>query len=369
MRISNAMSRALTVSAAVAMLAGCSSGRDNSQMAPSTLGNFPSGGAQASRAQSTRDRINRILAAHIIPFAGRPLASTGFMSADAVHKPLIFVADGVADVDIYPQVGKNQKKMVGQIAGLNGAFGLATDEARNVYIVSNGNSGEVLVYAPPYTNAPKLTLDDSDTFPFGVAVSHRGVVGVANTCSAPSCPTGSANVSFFAKNSTTACATVADPTNFAIVFYDAFDHNGNLYIAGFDPSFNPVVGEVAGGCNATTITRLATTNTLGFPSGIQVDKADRIAILNGVGSTNVIDTYDAPRNGSLGNPVSTTPLTTTSVPIAFAFLALGCDVYTAEQGNGGVANEYPFPVGGTPEKTITVGGSPQGVAVAPALVP
>jgi hypothetical protein len=282
MGISNAVGHTLTASVALAILAGCSGG--SSPMAPAPLRLAPDGGPQSLQQQAAEARVNSILALHRGIVSPRPLIAASFMNANAVHRPLIFVADGVSNVDIYPQAGKDQK-MVGQITGLNGAFGLATDAARNVYIVSNGNSGEVLVYAPPYTSAPKLTLDDSGSFPFGVAVSHQGVVGVANTCSAPSCPSGSSNVTFFAKNSTTACATVADPTNFAIVFYDAFSDKGNLYIAGFDPSFNAVVGEIAGGCNATKITLLTTTNTLGFPSGIQVDKADRVAILNGSGST------------------------------------------------------------------------------------
>lgn len=368
MRLSNTVSHALTVSVAVSMLAGCSSGSDNSQLAPTTLGSFP-GGAHAYRGQGMRDRINSILAVHRVTFASRPLTAASFMSARAVHKPLIFVADGVSNVDIYPQAGTNQN-MIGQITGLNGAFDVATDTARNLYVTSNGNNGEVLVYARPYTKAPILTIDDGGTLPNGVAVSRRGVVAVANLCGPPSCARGSGNVTFYAKDSTEPCATVTDPTTFAIMYFDAFDDKGNLYIDGFNSGGSTVIGKIPGGCRANKITPLTTSNTVDG-GGIKVDKADGIAIYDASSVPSVIDTYRPPKRGSLGSPASITPLTSSSTgcELAFAFLASGINLYTADFCSG-VANEYNYPTGGAAENTITVtSGIPLGVAVTPVLVP
>ncbi len=357
MHFSKRVSHALGASVALAMPAGCASG--GSQMAPTSFGLTSRAGAESTLSQVAQDpRINRILALHKGIGSGQSMATQSFMSPDAVGKPLIFVATGNA-VDIYLRRGTN--KMVGQIPGLNFPTGLATDTAGNLYI-ANANAN-VLVYAPPYTGPPTLTLDDTGNSPSEVAVSPLGVVAVANYCSGTSCGPGS--ITFFAKNSTTPCATVADPTNFQSLITDAFDDVGDLYVGGLASTNTTVIGKIFGGCKAKKIRVLGTSNSIGFPDSIQIDKADRIAILDGYPS-NVIDTYVRPKHGSLGNPVSVTPLQA-SVPNAFAFLASGRDLYTAD-GNG-VADEYDYPAGGTPEKIISGSGGSLSVAVTPPLVP
>ncbi|MGC2406683.1 MAG: hypothetical protein WA431_09800 [Candidatus Cybelea sp.] len=291
--------------------------------------------------------------------------TSSFFNATARAKALIFVADVSHNaVDIYPQAGTNQK-MVGQITGLNNPTGLATDTERNVYI-ANDNTTQVLVYAPPYTGTPKLTLNDGGYYPYGVAVSSLGLVAVTNACNAPSCALGSSSVTFFAKNSSMPCATVADPTNFPYMWFGAFDDRGNLYIDGYNSSHNSIVGEIKGACNGKKITLLTTTNTIGIALGIKVDKTDRIAILDQGGPA--IDTYTHPEKGSLGNPISTTPLTGSSDPVSFAFLASGRALYVAD-GTDDVANEYDYPAGGQIKNTISVGGISADTAATPPLVP
>lgn len=69
------------------------------------------------------------------------------MSRNAVGKPLIFVSDYKNMVlDIYAQARPN--KLVGQITGFGSGYpaGLATDEARHLYVT---NGGTVATYAPP----------------------------------------------------------------------------------------------------------------------------------------------------------------------------------------------------------------------------
>jgi hypothetical protein len=179
----------------------------------------------------------------------------------------------------------------------------------------------------------------------------------------PSCASGTGSVTFYPKNSTKLCANIPS-------FYleaDAFDAAGNLYVVGINN--NPNVGEVVGGCKAKKIKPLKTSNTIGFAGAIEIDKAGRIAILDD--SAGVISTYDPPKHGSLGTPVSTTPLTTLPCSSTFAFVASGKDLYAADQ--CGWSYEFDYPVGGAAENSLTKppSGSPRawGVAVTPPLVP
>lgn len=233
---SNAARCALIALITLAALAGCGG---STQTAPTPLGLVPGPETQSTpwqRVQDPRLRIRALLGG----FApGKPNPTGSFMNPDAKGKPLIFAADDLGscsggrsntdggDVDIYLQGGKN--KMVGQVTGLCSPAGLATDAARNLYVADEGHSA-VPVYAPPYTGAPFLTLDDTGALPYDVAVSPKGVVGVVNICGTTSCGE-SGSVKFYAKNSTTPCATVSDP-NFTAMFGDGFDKKGNLYIDG-----------------------------------------------------------------------------------------------------------------------------------------
>ena len=130
--------------------------------------------------------------------SGHPVTTRSFFNTEAKGKPLIFVSDATNNaVDIYLQAHKN--KLVGQITGFTYVEGVATDGAGNLYVATQPNSPQIFVYAPPYTGAPKLTLDDSGGFPTAVAISRRGVVGVANQCNAPSCGAGTGSVIFYAR--------------------------------------------------------------------------------------------------------------------------------------------------------------------------
>jgi hypothetical protein len=368
MRTSKATSHMLAASVPIAMLAACSG--SSPQMAPGSLG---AGGAiQSQRQQAALNGpLNRIAALRGF-LSGHHVTTPSFMDPGSVGKPLLFVADynnGV--VNIYRQ---GNPKKVGQITGLNAPNGLTTDTAANLYvaILANGHS-QVFVYAPAYTGPPTLTLDDGINLIINVAVSRSGVVAVANYCAQPSCPSGSGNVNFYAPNATTPCATVADPANFAYIYGDAFDDKGNLFIDGQNPAYSGIVGKINGGCKAKSVTPLTTTNTIAVAGDIDVYKNDGIALLDN-SSVKTIYTYRAPKRGALGSPVRTTPLATTQPNMnAFAFVASGADIYTAEADssfNSGAASEYDYPAGGGAEATIPFkSGDPVAVAVTPPLVP
>jgi hypothetical protein len=331
----------LTASVALAMLAGCSGG--SGQMSPNPIGLAPGSSRAGLRAA----------------------AQTPAFAPAAEATPLIFVTDERKNIaNIYLQAGSNQK--IGEIKHLHRPLGLTTDRVGNVYIPDNQ---KVLIYSPPYTAAPTSTLNDSGEFPYNVAVSRTGVVGVVNVCKAPSCALDTPSVTFFAKNSTKPCVTV-DTTDFALLEFDAFDHKGNLFVRGRNSAGYQTIGEVSGGCRATKIMPLSTSNTIIADGGIKIDDAGRIAVLGAAaGSTYVIDTYNPPVSGSLGAPVSTTPLMGLQSPTDFAFLASGADLYVADF-LGATVDEYAYPAGGPAENVITdPHGLPSDVAVIPPLVP
>jgi hypothetical protein len=340
MRISHALGNPLTAFAAITMLAGCSGGNPQSGAPPLATP------YDAAARQS-------------VPWSGaKPPAyapSHSFFHPSASGQPLIFVSElsNPEGVAIFVQANGNAK--VGEIVGdIYGPSGLATDREGDVYITNN-NSGTINVFAPPYTTFPKLTLDDTGNYPDDVAISGRGLVAVANF---------NPSVTFYRKNSTKPCATVAD-ASFGGIIHDAFDDAGDLYVDGENGS-GFVVGEIRGGCKATTIERLSTGNAIGsWPGAIKVDKHDRVAIEDGYGQ--VIYTYNPPVNGSLGTPVTTTPLPGVAGGYNFAFAASGRDVYVADYYNG-VIDEYAYPAGGTAEDTFSVGDT-QGVALTPPLAP
>lgn len=372
----NTVSCALIASITLGALAGCSG---NTPTPPTQLGLVPGPQMQSTpwqRVQDLRFRARALLGG----FApAQPNPRGGFMNPDARGKPLIFAAnDGGScsgdssntdggDVDIYLQGGKN--KMVGQVTGFCSPAGLATDAARNLYVVDEGHSA-VPVYAPPYTGGPALTLDDTGEFPYDVAVSPKGVVAVVNLCNAPSCDSPGP-VTFYAKNSSTPCATVSDP-NF-LVNDDGFDKKGNLYIDGsaLSTSGGGIIGEIKGGCHANKIVPLTTTNTLGFLGDIRVDKVGRVAIYDHheSGGT-VIDTYNAPKQGSLGSPVSTISLAGLAFSYAFTFRGSGAEIYVgagASNYSGYEVVIFGYP-GGAEKKAFNTGGG-TGIAATPPLIP
>ena len=350
---------ALCASATLALLAGCSGGNSSAVFSPAG----PGVGVRSVQRQiaSTGRADNSLLPPAIARISHEPIATASYIDPRAIGTSLIFVSDAANGVvDIYPLAGKNQK-MVGQITGLTQPQGLTTDKNGNLY-VANTNSSNVLVYAPPYTGAPKRTISDPNEFPADVAVSSTGIVAVTNICNAPHCRLNTGNVNIYAKGSTKSCATVSDSTfNFTSVMFAEFDKNGALYIDGLNGGYQTSFGLVTGGCHATGITNLSYIYTVAFPGGIQIDSAGRIAFCDPYRFQ--VATFDPPVGGGFGNPVSTTPLTGSTLAMGIAILASGVDLYAADAGGPGLAEKYKYPAGGAAINTIAVGGQPIGITV------
>jgi hypothetical protein len=357
MRISNLASYMLGTSIALAALAGCGS----PPIGPTPLAQ--SGGPTVNRFPAMRGGIVR----------GGGVTPRSFMDAHAVGKPLLFIAEGTT-IGIYTQGRKN--KQVGAI-NVPGIW-TATDTARNVYSVNSAFSDYVTVYAPPYTKGPKLTLTRETGLNAPLAVSRQGTIAVEG-CTSPSGSQCSIAVLFYAAGSTTPCSVVAvDPMLFPSVYSVAFDHDGRLYFAsnGSGSAAPLTVGRIKGGCNAKKVETFTTANAIAYALDLRLDEAGRIAIATAAqpsGEQIIIDTYDPPKKGSLGNPISTTLLNLPETFDAFVFQASGRGLWAGYFGNGtspGGAAEYAYPAGGYPRRTVSAcGGCLGGVAVTPALVP
>ena len=368
MRIYKVADYAFVTSIALTALAGCSA---SSAMAPTPLAQSAASSPSTQRPAFQNGRLNSFLAMHGGILPSRGVTRPTFMDPRSVRKSLVFLADGL-NVGIFLQSGKN--KMVGQVSGFQLADALATDTASDLYVVDYF-ADNVTVYAPPYANGPKLTFQPG-RYPGNIAVSRQGTVAV-DTCTILSGSQCGEGVMFYAAGSTTPCATVvaqgtkAFPNGVAV---GGFDGKGNLYVEGSNSSHTAVIGRIDGGCNAKRVRTLTTNNTILNPGGIKVDKAGRIAILSSLYANAVIDTYNTPKRGSLGSPISTTPLAVPYYGGPFAFQASGRGLWLLYQTYGSsseTASEYAYPAGGAPQKSIisTASQTYDDVAVTPVLVP
>jgi hypothetical protein len=279
--------------------------------------------------------------------SGAPIAVHPFVNVKTIQATgtKIFLANGDNVVNIYNTSGKQ----LGQLTGFNQPQGLATDGQGNLYVADTGNS-RIQVYAPPYTKKPK-TLSDPGQYPEGVSVLNDGeFVAVTNF---------SGSVTLYKKGKAGPTITVGR------VYFCAFDAEGDLFVDGENSSGNFWVGEIA---NLTkggkTLSMLGYNGTILFPGGVAVTTHGKIAILDQEAAT--IYTFNPPKNGSLGSPIASTPLTGASDPVTFVFTKQNKDFWDADAGLAQV-DEFAYPAGGSAVKSLPVPGG--GIAIVPAEIP
>jgi hypothetical protein len=352
---------ALSGSAILTLLAGCSGGGSSSTPTP------------VSPAAVMRDALSRSIGASsgrnadptsvLLPGverASRPDRSAGFADVDAAAKAALIVSDsGTGDVDVFSTKGK----VVATITGFAEPQGMTGTKAGSFYVANTAASN-----IPLYRNDYKTliaTLSDPNEYPVDVSYEESaGVVAVTNIVSTSN---GAGSVSFYAKGKTTPCVTIGSSA-WHNLYFDAFDSKGNLFIDGLDNSGNGLVGEIAGGCSAKTITTLKLGNSVAFPGPIQVTNKDDI-VIDDQGTTTIY-TYKPPVKGSLGKPIATTPLGGASDPTAFAFTSSGKDLWTVDAGLD-TLDEYAYPAGGSPVTGLHDLGFvlPIGIVVTPVEAP
>lgn len=357
MRYINPLGYAVSGSAILALLAGCSGGGSSSSPMPAAPNALMHQSVSRSIDSSSRRNAapESVLRPDVVRVS-KPDLSPGFVTPDAFKAAVIVSDVGTNDVVAFSAAGK----VVATLTGFSEPQGLASTKAGSFYIANTGDSN-----IPLYSSAFKLTatLKDPNQYPAGVSYDETtGVVGVTNIISTSD---GPGTVSFYAKGKTTPCKTVGN-SDWGRVYFAAFNAKGVLFVDGEDTSGNVLVGEVTGGCNAKTITTLKTSNAIEFPGGVQVTKSGDIAIDDQEGYA--VYTYKPPVKGSLGTPVSTTPLSGASDPVTYAFTSTEKDLWTADAGLE-AAEEYAYTAGGSPVKADTGLSEPIGVAVTPVEVP
>ena len=271
----------------------------------------------------------------------------------------VFVTDaGTNAIDVFAGRGTDQEMCAQISSGLSGPQGLAGGAPGHVF-VANTNDSNILEFAGPYPPGRVVrTIPMPTEYPIDVAVSTSGLLAAINICSSPSC--GPGNVALYRKGATAPCATASSP-QFAKPFFGAFDANDDLYVSGSDASGGLHVGEVTGGCKATTIATLSVPG-IAAPGGIGVDAAGNVAI--GDEERNQIDVF-AP--GNFSKPKFVVPLQDGSAA-GFVFSSSGKQLWTTSGGSA-TAVEYRYPAGGAPIDTLNGFVEPAGVGVTPAQVP
>jgi hypothetical protein len=364
MRISSHFAYWLSSAAVAALLTGCSGG---GAQFPAANAPVTRPGQFVQKVQSVQTiGVNHDSSTSVLPRSAwlPKVALTrreGFVNVagvNALHGNETIISEiAFNTVSVYGRDGQLNALLT---IGLSEPQGLATDAAENLY-VANTLKSNIVIYAKPYTS-PSLTLNDANQLPSGVAVSQTGIVGVTNIQSVAG---NAGSVSVYAKGSTVACATVSNP-NWSRVYFDAFDASGNLFVDGQDLSGNTLIGEVSGGCSATSITTLTVGNTVLFPGGVQV-LSGKILIDDQL--VPAIYTYAPPKGGSLGSPTATTMLLTGTDPVTFAMKKSGDALWAASNVGQAGGFKYTYP-GGQFIKSITDGFIIAiGIAVNPAAKP
>jgi catechol 2,3-dioxygenase-like lactoylglutathione lyase family enzyme len=341
MRSIKSLGYAISGSAILALLAGCSGGGTSSSPMPGTpaaLLHEP-----PSRAIDASNRRNADPTSVLLPGVSRvskPDLSPGFADVDAAAKAAIIISDGGAnDIDVFSA----KFKLIAKITGVSGS--LDATKSGSVYVTVTGTKS-VLLYKNDYKTL-LATLRDPNEYPVSSSYEETtGIVGVTNVISTSD---GPGTVSFYAKGKTTPCVTVGSPA-WGRVYFDAFDSKGNLFVDGQDPSGNTLIGEITGGCKAKTITTLKVGNVITFPGGVQVAKNDDLVVDDQSGA--MVYTYKPPVRGSLGAPIVTTPLTGASDPVSLVFTSTGKNLWTVDAGLD-VLDEYAYPAGGSPIGSIS----------------
>jgi len=295
-----------------------------------------------------------------MPSSGTGVAVHPFIDFAAMAKnkgPTIAISVASQDVvDLFTAAGTQ----VGQLTGFHSPFGMASDIKGDLYVADILNS-RIQVYAAGFSSPP-TTLSDPGELPFDVdSFANGAYVAVTNSSTTGD---GRGSVSIFKGSTllrTITSATLSSPG------FCAFDGKGDLYVDGYDPNGDVVIGEIPNATSGgTTFEQLTTTNSIGAPRSIQVTTAGGQIAIQDI-ANEAIYTYNRPSGGSLGTPTQTTPLGGSETPGTFAFTKDMANLYVADS-NLGDALEYAYPSGGAPVSTIALAGA-AGIAVIPTQYP
>jgi hypothetical protein len=342
--------RALGVTAALFIVAGCNGAGTQSQLSPSNT-------TQTNASHSVMNPLTHGASPNFIGGTPKlhPRGGRSWMLAKAVPDNLWYVADTFASsIFIY-----SWRKLTpeGEInTGLSEPYTFCVDKTQDVYVADFGLH-EVL----EYTHGGTTPIKTLGTNGFAIACSVDPTTGNLAVSNFSGYPSGNGSVLVYA--GATGTPTVYSAPNLDLYWLASYDSSGNLFVDGEDPSGAVSLAELpAGGSSFEPITMDV---TLGFPGGVFWDGK-----YLDVGDQSINTIYQFTVSGSGATEQGSLSLTGDIDAFQFFIPKFGSGAVNP-QGNrviaadfgAGAANKFLYPAGGSPTKTITGLTNPEGVIV------
>lgn len=338
--------RTLAAGAAAALLAGCAMAGSSS--APRPAAESPNVNTYPLGAYGTKPGISLLRTAE---------HAHGSASYDATGtSQLAYVCNlggnqGMGEVDVFLQRGKNQSPIATITNGILGPGGLTTDRKGNLYVADEGpinGKWTVQVYAPGSTSPTKSYTTDLSS-PTDTVVAKDGTIYIANF-------NGLSNgwVAVYPKGNVSKEYRLSDFGGGAPLSV-ALDRNENLYVM-YDVNNGSAVNEYKPGAKTGTNLRLA----FGSGGGIQVDLTGNILVAQQLNPSEIL----------IFPPGQTQPSQTIAMPgggepFNFALNHKSRVLFAAEYFNANQVDRFAYPSTKFQYSIASGFNNPSGVATAP----
>jgi len=284
--------------------------------------------------------------------------STGsWMEPSAKRQDLLYVSDSDGSVTVFSYPGLRQ---VGLLQGFKSPAGLCADPRTGDVLVVDTNSLAVFKYKHGGTK-PVKTLGLFGFFPFGCAVDPTtGNVAVANYSAQPS---GAGSLSIFRAGAFFP-TDYTDP-NFNAYFFCSYDDRGNLFVDGADSnSYHTEFAELPNGKTSFKTIRLD--KLIGFPGAVQWD-GTYMALQDTISRI----LYRFKITGSNGKSAGAVRFKVDRSTLIHQFWIQG-DAIAMPYGKVSrlvrVVGHWPYPAGGSPNKSKALANATELVGVTVSLV-
>jgi len=293
-----------------------------------------------------------------IPTVALPSAATGFaagtepegswVSKDAASSDLLYVSDGTAgsvSMITYPQL-----RHAGRLIHFKSPAGLCVDKRGNVYILDHTKrSQQIREYAHASIRPIRVLSEDTQTLDACAVDLASGDLAVTSYKQR----SGDVGVVAIYPKAQDRPKYYTDPA-IQVIKYCAYDHNGNLFVDGWDFNVNFILEELPRG--AKSFVNIKLDQSIEGPGGIQLRGNHLVIgdIDNGVA-------YEFAMTHNRGKRVSTTHLNLAAGVEGFALLP-GLIISPEYYDNSGVGI-WEYPKGGDAKATIYNFRFPENVAI------
>jgi hypothetical protein len=343
MNISSFAKTVLGVSAAAAMLAGCSGGASQSGLPTQTGGNS----AMSVGSHNVPMQLLNTSVLAVKPAQVHAVPGAGFLTATAGSKAAISDA-GDETVDLLTYPGGSQ---VGQITGLSEPQGMCAQAGKTFWVANTGGSNII-----HYNAARKQlgSITDSGQYPVGCS-TFKGNVAVSNIISTSS---GPGSVTVYAGGKGT--GTNYSVSNMSRVYFITYDKTGDIYVSGEDASG---VADLAwlkhGGSSFAPVTLDGA--TINFPGTVQFARGSVVVgDQSGSGGHSVL--YQTSGAGTATLTVTGSTQLNSALDAVQCWITAKAGVVVPDAADLNV-QYYAYPAGGSPTKTISGFGQPIGATV------